>query len=303
MNTVIETTLARLPPARLSTASTCENTCFTCASKLLAMSAPALSRVAVCPATQTILPPSVITPGEKARDSWNGVFSMYSAAVAAMGNASSNASMVLFIGVSLFIAAGMQRDAVAFAVEHDGAEAVRSDALDRMQHAPAVLFGLLQRIADAPIDVHIDEDAGGADLLGVRDQAAAVAGRAVLEHGEGEVAGLGLLDLDAEDGAIELARARELGHRQIEPHDAVGAGVHFTHRASFFQWKRWIARCTTGASTTLTEMMTTRPQKSAYRPANTLPPSVCGASTGPMPPSSIAELRKASRQARSSKCS
>src|SRR3982074_430157 len=85
MNTVIETTLARLPPARLSTASTCENTCFTCASKLLAMSAPALSGVAVCPATQTILPPSVTTPGEKARESWNGVFSMYSAAAAASG--------------------------------------------------------------------------------------------------------------------------------------------------------------------------------------------------------------------------
>jgi len=34
------------------------------------MSAPALSRVAVWPATQTILPPSVITPGEKARESW-----------------------------------------------------------------------------------------------------------------------------------------------------------------------------------------------------------------------------------------
>jgi len=69
MNTVMLTTLARLPPARLSTASICENTCFTCASKLFAMSAPALSRVAVWPATQTILPPSVTTPGENARDS------------------------------------------------------------------------------------------------------------------------------------------------------------------------------------------------------------------------------------------
>src|SRR5438270_67226 len=51
--------LARLPPARFMIWSICENTCFTCASKLLAMSLPSLSRVAVCPATQTIFPPSV----------------------------------------------------------------------------------------------------------------------------------------------------------------------------------------------------------------------------------------------------
>src|SRR5437773_8611849 len=94
MNTVIVTTLARPPPARLSTWSICENTCFTCASKLLAMSAPWLSRVAVWPATQTMRPPSVTTPGENARESWNGVFSMYSAAAAAKGRLSIAASRV-----------------------------------------------------------------------------------------------------------------------------------------------------------------------------------------------------------------
>src|SRR5438034_7502995 len=86
MNTVTCTILARLPPARFMIWSICENTCFTCASKLLAMSRPSLSRVAVWPASHTIFPPSVTTPGENARDSWNGVFSMYSAAVAAIGN-------------------------------------------------------------------------------------------------------------------------------------------------------------------------------------------------------------------------
>src|SRR5216683_6254551 len=95
MKTVICTTLARLPPARFRTWSICENTCFTCASKLLAMSLPSLSRVAVCPATQTILPPSVMTPGENARESWNGVLSMYSAAVAAIGGETAAASASL----------------------------------------------------------------------------------------------------------------------------------------------------------------------------------------------------------------
>src|SRR6266571_685863 len=95
MKTVICTTLARPPPARFRTWSICENTCFTCASELLAMSLPSLSRVAVCPATQTILPPSVMTPGENARESWNGVFSMYSAAVAAIGGETAAASASL----------------------------------------------------------------------------------------------------------------------------------------------------------------------------------------------------------------
>src|SRR5438132_4958731 len=124
MKTVMLTMLARLPPARFITWSTWENTCFTWASKLLAMSLPALSRVAVWPATQTILPPSVTTPGEKARESWNGVFSRYSAAPAAMGTANRVAASRFFMGGSLFIGAGMQRDTVALAVEHDGAKAV-----------------------------------------------------------------------------------------------------------------------------------------------------------------------------------
>src|SRR5256885_4352468 len=95
MNTVTCTMLARLPPARFMIWSICENPCFTCASKLLAMSLPSLSRVAVWPATQTILPPSVTTPGENARDNWNGVFSMYSAAVATIGSKAIAASTIL----------------------------------------------------------------------------------------------------------------------------------------------------------------------------------------------------------------
>src|SRR6266508_2092768 len=108
MKTVICTTLARLPPARFRTWSICENTCFTCASKLLAMSLPSLSRVAVCPATQTILPPSVMTPGENARESWNGVFSMYSAAVAAIGSETPAASASL-VSMRVIASSGTNR--------------------------------------------------------------------------------------------------------------------------------------------------------------------------------------------------
>src|SRR5215467_1128844 len=124
MNTVMLTTLARLPPARFSTWSICENTCFTCASKLLAMSLPSLSRVGVFPATQTILPPSVITPGENARDSWNGVFSMYSAARAEAGNearASTNPARMRFM-VFLPGTDGVETT-LAYNTRHDRAQA------------------------------------------------------------------------------------------------------------------------------------------------------------------------------------
>jgi hypothetical protein len=50
-----------------------------------------LSCVAVWPATHTVTPPDVATPGENARDNWNGVFCMYSALCAAVESQGSTA--------------------------------------------------------------------------------------------------------------------------------------------------------------------------------------------------------------------
>src|SRR5215813_10096620 len=135
MNTVMVTTLARLPPARFMIWSICENTWRTCASKLLEMSAPWLSRVAVWPATQTVRPPSVITPGEKARESWNGVFSMYSAAWTASGRASRAASRLRVTGVSFgLVLSGEQPFEALIGTEpdrrHHGIEAARGERAD-----------------------------------------------------------------------------------------------------------------------------------------------------------------------------
>src|SRR5437868_7381231 len=227
MKTVMLATLARLPPARLRMVSICEKTCFTCASKLFAMSLPALSRVAVWPATHTVLPPSVITPGEKARDSWKGVFSMYSAACAATGNASKATINPLMVSPS-FVGVGMKRDAVAFAVDNYRAEAVRPDARDLFRDAAAELLGLLHRVANAAVGIHVDEDSLGARFP--RHEAAAVAAR-MLEHRELEAAGVFLRDLDAEHRAVEPARALEVGYRKVEPYDAI---AHLD--ISFAQW-------------------------------------------------------------------
>ena len=115
-----------------------------------------------------------MTPGEKARESWNGVFSRYSA-------------------------------------------------------APALLLRLRHGVADAALDVHVDEDAGRAHFFRIGNQAAAIAVGAVLEHGEGEVAGLCRAHFDAEHRGVEAARAREVGDRQVEPDDAIGTRVHLAH--------------------------------------------------------------------------
>src|SRR6185436_6627067 len=136
MSTVMLTTLATLPPARFRIWSICEKTWRTCASKFLEMSAPWLSRVAVCPATQTVRPPSVMTPGESARESWNGVFSMYSAALAASGKATSSAASGLRItGVSFgLVLSGDQLLEALIGTEpdrrHDGIEAARGERIE-----------------------------------------------------------------------------------------------------------------------------------------------------------------------------
>src|SRR3954464_10408490 len=139
MNTVMATTLARLPPARFRIWSICENTCRTWASKLLEISAPWLSLVAVWPATQTVRPPSVMTPGEKARESWNGVFSMYSAAGAASGRVTSSAASRLRItGVSFGL--GLSGDQLLEALigtepdrRHHGIQAARGERIEESE--------------------------------------------------------------------------------------------------------------------------------------------------------------------------
>src|SRR5207249_2130477 len=50
----------------------------TCGSNCPEMSLPASSRVAVCPASQMMRPPWVMTAGEYARAAWNSVLSRYS---------------------------------------------------------------------------------------------------------------------------------------------------------------------------------------------------------------------------------
>src|SRR2546423_4247776 len=143
----------------------------------------------------------------------------------------------------------MQCDAVAFAVEHDGAKAVRTDAFHRLQHPATMLFYLRKRVANAAVDIHVDEDTGRAHLFRVGNQAAAVAGASVLEHGEAEIARLLAAHLDAEHRGIEAACALELGHRQGATDDTVRTRMHLAHFPGYpLQWNRCMAPWRTGYS-------------------------------------------------------
>jgi len=64
MNTVIVTMLAKLPPQVFSVLSSRLKIVRTWASKFPEMSLPSSSCVAVCPASQIVLPPWVMTAGE-----------------------------------------------------------------------------------------------------------------------------------------------------------------------------------------------------------------------------------------------
>ena len=59
----------------------------------------------------------------------------------------------------------MQRDARAFAVEHDRAETVRADRMGRFEHLTAEFFHMGEGIADAPVDIQVDQRAARAAAL------------------------------------------------------------------------------------------------------------------------------------------
>src|ERR1051325_5877709 len=67
MKTVVVTRLASEPPARSSVRLISARMVRACSSNLPEMSLPSRSVVVVWPASQTVLPPSVMTAGEKPR--------------------------------------------------------------------------------------------------------------------------------------------------------------------------------------------------------------------------------------------
>ena len=86
------TTSLMLPPARFTTASMLRKITRAWPSKSPAIDLPVSSTSPVCPDTQTILPPSVTTPGVKPRD-WARSCLRYSRA--SSGGAASSASATI----------------------------------------------------------------------------------------------------------------------------------------------------------------------------------------------------------------
>src|SRR4051794_32281931 len=90
----------------------------------------------------------------------------------------------------------MNRDAVAFAIKHDGAEAVGSDGMRVLDHGAAVGHDLTYGIANAAVCVEVEEHPARGDFGFVEHKTAAVA-VLVFDHAKREVAIGFFIDADA----------------------------------------------------------------------------------------------------------
>src|SRR6476660_6691353 len=122
----------------------------------------------------------------------------------------------------------MQRDAVAFAVEHNGPEAMRADGVRILNYATAVRYDLADGVANSAVRVQIQKHAASGDFILVKYQAAAIA-VFVLDYAEREVAVCFLVDADAKYGSVELGGTIEIGNRDVEPNGAVVLAVEVAH--------------------------------------------------------------------------
>src|SRR3989442_15763037 len=122
----------------------------------------------------------------------------------------------------------MNRDGVAFADEHNRAEAVRASRVRVLNYAAAIWHDLAHGIADAVIRVQIQQHAAASDFLFVGHEAAAVAAL-MLHDAEREIAVRLLIDTDAKYGPVKSGRTIEVGHRNVEPNGAVVLTVEVAH--------------------------------------------------------------------------
>ncbi len=105
---------------------------------------------------------------------------------------------------------------------------MRSDRLRGLQHLSAEGRHATYGVANASVDVHVNEDARRRDFLCVGNETAAIS-LAMFDYAEAEVIELCPLDLDAQNGSVKRSRAVEIDHGQIEPDDAIVSGIHVAH--------------------------------------------------------------------------
>src|SRR6185503_6883148 len=123
----------------------------------------------------------------------------------------------------------VERDPVALAILHDCAAAVRSDRMHGLHHLAAVALDLRDRVANATIDVHVDENAAArGDRTRLADQAAAVA-VAMIEHAEFRGVEFLLVHLYAEHCGVKRPGPVEVCDRDVEPDCAVVLRIEVGH--------------------------------------------------------------------------
>ena len=123
----------------------------------------------------------------------------------------------------------MQRDAVAFAIQRYGAEAVWADGVNVFLHGAAVFDELGDGIANAAIGVEVNKQTLVAgNFLRLHDETTAIAIR-VLEDAKVTIAKRVLWNFAAQHGSIKFTRPVKIRHRNIHPHGPVNFGISIAH--------------------------------------------------------------------------
>jgi hypothetical protein len=119
----------------------------------------------------------------------------------------------------------MQRDAIAFAVEHDGTKAMRANRVDWLDDRTAVRHYVFYGIANAAVDVEIKKNAPSGDLVLVLHEATPVA-LLVLE-----IAKTYLFDANGQNGPIEGRRPIQIYDRNVKPDGSIVRAIEIAHGA------------------------------------------------------------------------
>ena len=118
---------------------------------------------------------------------------------------------------------GMQRHAVALAVDDDGAPAVRRDRYLGLDDLASVGFGGGDRLVETTVGIQVEKRTVRGGLVGrILYETAAGIAVAVGQNADRPAGDLRLMNAAAEDGGVELYRPIEVSYRDVHPDDLIG---------------------------------------------------------------------------------
>src|SRR5262245_37559333 len=122
----------------------------------------------------------------------------------------------------------MESNSIAFAVQYDGAKAMRPNRVSGLDDRTAIWDDFTFRLPDSTVHVEVDQYTACCYLFLVMNEATAVA-VLMIKDAKGKVT-IGLfLDTDAQHLSIELCRPVQIGYGNIKPHRPVNFTIEIAH--------------------------------------------------------------------------